>query len=191
MVGAVYMAVALWVYAFINAAREPRFDYYTPLDAAIPLLPWTILVYVSFYAVALLAIPLLSPARFLRTLQSACITGPVAWLFFWFAPAHYPRPPLETSSAFAPVFEWLYAMDAPGNTFPSLHVASCTLLGLGLSERPERAFWVAWTVAVSVSTLTTKQHYVADVVGGVLLAHGAWWITGRAGASPTTPSAPG
>lgn len=38
-------------------------------------------------------------------------------------------------------------------------------------------FWAA--LAVFVSTLTTKQHVIADVIGGALLAEVTWQIAGR------------
>jgi len=38
-------------------------------------------------------------------------------------------------------------------------------------EQPKRFWWfLAWAVAIALSTLTTKQHYVVDVASGTVLA---------------------
>ncbi len=33
-----------------------------------------------------------------------------------------------------------------------------------------------WAALIALSTLFVKQHFVADVVGGALLAWGSWWL---------------
>ena len=37
-------------------------------------------------------------------------------------------------------------------------------------------FWTA--AAVCLSTLTTKQHVIVDVIGGIALAEAAWRVAG-------------
>lgn len=34
-------------------------------------------------------------------------------------------------------------------------------------------------LAVFISTLTTRQHVIVDIFGGVLLAEGCYWLAGR------------
>ena len=63
-------------------------------------------------------------------------------------------------------------IDPPGNVFPSLHVAHTTMLSLLLiKDRPilGRVALVMATM-LAISTLTTKQHFIADVLSGYLLA---------------------
>ena len=66
----------------------------------------------------------------------------------------------------------LYGMDPPYNCFPSLHVAysfvaafACRRVhrGVGLAA-------IVWASLIAISTLFTKQHYVADVIGGTVAA---------------------
>ena len=61
---------------------------------------------------------------------------------------------------------WVQRVDPPGNVFPSLHVAQTTMLSLILlmRDRP-RLGRVALVMAtmLALSTLTTKQHFIADV----------------------------
>ena len=78
----------------------------------------------------------------------------------------------------------LYQMDAADNLFPSIHCLNswfCYIAVRGRQEIPRWyqrfSFWAA--LAVFVSTLTTKQHVIADVIGGALLAEVTWQIAGR------------
>jgi membrane-associated phospholipid phosphatase len=68
--------------------------------------------------------------------------------------------------------------DVRYNCLPSLHVAQCFLAAFtcGIEHRGVGAFAAVWASRVADSTLLTKQHYVLDVAGGVLLAAVAYWI---------------
>ena len=72
---------------------------------------------------------------------------------------------------------------------PSLHLAWNLLLGLVIM-RFARAQWVRLTgaaipILMSVAVVATANHFVLDVVGGVVVALGGWWgarmLAGRAG----------
>jgi hypothetical protein len=64
----------------------------------------------------------------------------------------------------------LIQMDAaPINAFPSLHLASAMLLVLTAGNRWLRWFSVAFLAATAVSTLTTGEHYVIDLAGGLAM----------------------
>jgi membrane-associated phospholipid phosphatase len=88
--------------------------------------------------------------------------------------AEYPRPVLRPpySGLSSTFMAWVQSVDAPGNVFPSLHVAHTTMLSLLLiRDRPVlgRVALVMATL-LAISTLTTKQHFIADVVSGYVLA---------------------
>ena len=64
------------------------------------------------------------------------------------------------------------------DAFPSGHIYITTLLALFYSRwYPHAKFW--WTlivVIVSLSTLFTGQHYVADIFGGLLVAFAGYHV---------------
>ena len=69
----------------------------------------------------------------------------------------------------------LYSVDAVDNLFPSIHCLVSWFCWIGIRKRPDipmlqRYFSLAVAVAVCLSTLTTKQHVITDVIGGVALA---------------------
>lgn len=162
----------LVVYQRLNAALTPRFDFFVPLDGAIPFLPWTWLVYASFYVMLPLAAWWAKPGEYPRTLAAVLTANVVCWLGFVLFPAHYPRPSLEGVEPL-----WLHDAlasmwrdDLPGNTLPSIHVTTSLLVALRLHQMRGGPVWLTWAAAIAVSTLTVKQHFVADVVAGALLA---------------------
>jgi hypothetical protein len=66
-----------------------------------------------------------------------------------------------------------YWFDGVGNCLPSLHVSYSIYAGCwGLALMPRRLAWpyVAVGIAITLSTMFVKQHYVADVVLGVASA---------------------
>jgi membrane-associated phospholipid phosphatase len=148
----------------------------TRLDDAIPFWPWTAWCYLPFYA----AIFIMAIAGFRRrvlfkraALAVICVMliGAMCHLLIG---AEYPRPILrapypDISTAFLAA---VHRIDPPGNVFPSLHVAHTSMLSLILIKDRPRLGLVALIMAamLAVSTLTTKQHFVADVVAGYVLA---------------------
>jgi len=162
----------LVIYQRLNAALVPRFDFWVPLDGLIPFWPWTWLVYASFYVMLPLAAWWAKPGEYPKTLAAVLLANVLCWLGFILVPAHYPRPSLDGVD---PV--WLHdalasmwSDDLPGNTLPSIHVTTSVLVSLRLQRMRGGIGWLLWGAAISLSTLTVKQHFLADVVAGGLLA---------------------
>jgi membrane-associated phospholipid phosphatase len=63
-------------------------------------------------------------------------------------------------------------VDLPRNCLPSGHVTAAFLTAFSVRQcRPRLgAALVFWAAVISISTLTTKQHYFWDVITGVLLS---------------------
>jgi membrane-associated phospholipid phosphatase len=148
----------------------------TRLDDAIPFWPWTAWCYLPFYAgTFLIAIGGFRHRRlFDRTAMAVVLVMVLGALGHVFVGAEYPRPILfppypDLSYAF---MAWVQHVDPPGNVFPSLHVAHTTMLSLLLLRDRPRLGLLALLMAtmLALSTLTTKQHFIADVLGGYALA---------------------
>jgi membrane-associated phospholipid phosphatase len=148
----------------------------TRLDDAIPFWPWTAWCYLPFYAaIFIMAIGgVRHRVLFDRTARSVLLVMFVGALCHSFIGAEFPRPVLHApfpglSETF---MAWVQSVDPPGNVFPSLHVAHTTMLALLLRRDRPRLGAVALVMAtlLALSTMTTKQHFVADVVSGYLLA---------------------
>ena len=108
----------------------------------------------------------------------------VCMAFYLLLPTTNVRPSIPEQGFWNQMLALLYQMDAADNLFPSIHCLNswfCYIAVRGRREIPRWyqrfSFWAA--LAVFVSTLTTKQHVIADVIGGALLAEVTWQIAGR------------
>jgi len=161
----------------------------TWLDHEIPVLPWSIFVYESFYAYFVLAL-LVCPRNeegqreLLVLLQGLAIVNLSTMVVFVLLPCEVvlvadARAALGSMHPLPRhLFELLYAVDRPYNSWPSLHASLSLVVVLFLNRRfASRALtgiaWAAWGLMM-VSILTTKQHYLFDLVSGVLLAGAVW-----------------
>lgn len=143
------------------------------IDQQIPFLKGSIWCYVSHYVFAILSIygcrePLLRSQGFYAMMVSTLI----ACSFFVLFPTELPRVIIKDSGITSMLWHFLYFIDVPGNCFPSLHVA---IAGLGtwmLMSNKGVWLWLAplWGMTIVVSTLTTAQHIVIDVLAGLLIA---------------------
>ncbi|HXJ21964.1 MAG TPA: phosphatase PAP2 family protein [Polyangia bacterium] len=177
-IGLALAAIQSGVYFGIGHAHLTRSTELlrTRLDDAIPFWPWTAWCYLPFYAgTFLIAVGgFRRRVLFNRAATAVILVMLIGAMGHLFIGAEYPRPVLvppypNLSYAF---MAWVQHVDPPGNVFPSLHVAHTTLLAsLLIRDRP-RLGRVALVMAtmLAVSTLTTKQHFLADVVSGYLLA---------------------
>jgi len=179
--------------AFLFGYSIPNhFHYFIPqqlplteYDRAVPFLPWTIFVYTSEYVFFATAYFMLSDEvnrnRYIWSYFGVLLVGSI---FFFFYPTTYPRGdyPLPTDIhplTFA-VFNWLRSVDDPSNCFPSMHVTCCFITAFSFLPETERRwkFWLyfIWAIAIAASTLPTKQHYLADVIGGGILSVVGYWV---------------
>jgi membrane-associated phospholipid phosphatase len=167
----------------------------TRLDDAIPFWPWTAWCYLPFYA-AIFIICIASVRRralFNRALGAVVLVMLIGATGHLFIGAEYPRPVLhppyaDLSAAF---MAWVQRIDPPGNVFPSLHVAHTSLLAMLLvRDRPILGrVTVVMAAMLALSTLTTKQHFIADVIAGLALAFIGRAFALRGNVAPPLPMA--
>ena len=149
----------------------------TEFDQNVPFLPWTFWIYISeylfFYAVYQLVT---QPNLWSKCLYAAFTLQVTSIIIFFLWPTIYPRElfpiPESTSSITRWTFTEFRKLDAPTNCAPSLHVSTCYLLSfIFLNEaRWKFIFIFIWASAVAVTTMTTKQHYLIDVIWGFGMA---------------------
>lgn len=167
-------------------------------DATVPPMPWSILVYLTLYLY--FPLPILLSERNQRGRRELALLGQgmillflISYAFFVFMPAEVGvRTQMEQlvpsmHPRLASLFEIVYFFDRPWNSWPSLHVSESLLivlfvrrwLNIRADEFPRRRLWVAglWIawVSLSFSILTTKQHFIWDLVTGGLLGALIWW----------------
>ena len=189
----VLVGVIAFIFASIIYLSSNHFLLFTPhlltltkLDKAIPFIPATIWIYLTeyflFISVYLLYKDLANLNKYLYSFMGMQI---VSVLIFIFYPTIYPRAdfPLPTNahSLTIQVFSYFRILDLPTNCLPSLHISSCYLSAFIFLEEQREKFWFffLWATAIGLSTLTTKQHYIVDVVAGLLMAYIFYWLFHR------------
>jgi membrane-associated phospholipid phosphatase len=156
----------------------------TPLDDAIPVVPAFVIPYVSLnpYVYVTLAALLLLRTRIFQSAGLAMLgTWLVSYLFYFFLQSEMIRPVLAGTDVFTRMINAVYAGDNPYNCFPSLHTSMSTLMAVHWL-RVDRRIGIAasvWTALIVASTVFIKQHYVADVAGGLVLAFATAWLAWR------------
>jgi membrane-associated phospholipid phosphatase len=166
-------------YAFIgrNHLREQSLLPLTVIDRMAPFLPWTVWVYHSQALLLLTSIWLLdTTTRFNRFLYSTVLASILSFSVFIVYPTALPRNPVTGEGLTAMALRLLYSVDPPSNCFPSLHISLAVLGALGILQHRNLAGIIAciWTTLIMIATLTTKQHYLVDVIAGfgvALLCH--------------------
>ena len=108
-----------------------------------------------------------------RTVCSYLAVWMISFGFFLLYPTIAPRPAEVPGDGFAAWgLRFLYDADPPYNCFPSLHVAHSFVSAL-TCYRVHRKLGITAVLCaalVAISTLFAKQHYILDVVAGILLA---------------------
>ncbi|GAK55644.1 hypothetical protein U27_02478 [Candidatus Vecturithrix granuli] len=161
-----------YLYPNLFPLFEPVYLPLLAIDVNIPLVPWTFLIYVSDYVLILLVVILLKEReQFVSFARMAFGVLVGCGLFFLFFPTVYPLPPYPDvdNLMVAAVMKFIQIVDQPRNCFPSMHVALTSVSSWAMrsfGRKVHLIFWI-WTFMIYVSTLTTKQHYALDIVGGM------------------------
>jgi hypothetical protein len=165
-----------WIAGFVTArGMLPPAWFVTRLDAQLSPMPHAAWVYVSWYPAAALVL-LAERDTFRRAYLAYAISFTTCLIVFMLFPITIERPSVGATGLSAILLEAIYRADRPVNLFPSFHAAIATVVcHLRPPSRILRGALVCWMTGICVACVLTKQHYVADVVGGVALGRAAWW----------------
>jgi membrane-associated phospholipid phosphatase len=162
------------IYAILNHGPAVL-NLHTALDSAIPVVPIFVIPYNSLqpYIYATLILFLLFRTRYF---QSACLAMITVWFisygFYYFLQSEVVRPVLTATDTFSKMVMNVYAGDNAYNDFPSLHTSLSTILAIHWVKvnKPLGIVISIWTALIVASTLLIKQHYIADLLFGLVLA---------------------
>lgn len=177
----------LFVYYFsrLIVGEKPHIVVSCSIDSYIPLVEWTVVIYFGcylFWAINYILCTRFDKLQAQRFVFADLLGKTVCLFFFIFVPTTMKRPDIVGEGIFCGLMRFLYAVDSPDNLFPSIHcfVSWMCYIGMRGDERYSlkyRIFSCVFAIAVFISTLTTKQHAIADVIAGMLLAECCFFIT--------------
>jgi membrane-associated phospholipid phosphatase len=106
---------------------------------------------------------------------SACLIGYAIFIFY---PNYMIRPQVTGTGWAEWLIRFIYANDRTYNAFPSQHLWDTVIISLIWSRWKPKWRWPLWgfTLIVAMSTLFTGQHWIMDVIGGILLAVVGYFI---------------
>jgi membrane-associated phospholipid phosphatase len=166
------MAIGLALFVIIERLVVPRYDFATPADSAIPFVPLTWPIYMLFFPFVIAMSALARERDFDSFRCAATIAFLLSFVCFAWFPEEIPRPDQATiDNAFLRQrLARLWMMDLASNGCPSLHVSITCLACRMVWPTPHRWHVAATGVLICLSTLTLKQHTLADVAGGLSMA---------------------
>jgi len=179
-----YAALAFTVASFLYVASN-HYPLFAPqqlpmhwIDQNTPFIPETVWIYLSeyflFLTVYFFCKDMVNANKYLYSFLALQTTSVLIFILW---PTTYPRElfPLDSASLDSwtfSIFNFLRQMDTPTNCCPSLHVSSVYLSTFVYldDQRKKFPFFFTWGTLIALSTLTTKQHYLIDVVMGFAMA---------------------
>lgn len=168
-----YVAFCL-VYTFTGTAPFRSATELSPsmIDDFIPFIDWTVWVYnAQFFFLLFCLMAVKKNVNISRALYSMFAASLLSFLVFAVYPTSVPRIHLAGKGLTRTAFDFLYLIDSSANSFPSLHVSLAWLAAFSVCDEYGKKGLIALIGAllITVSTMTTKQHYFIDVIAGLAL----------------------
>jgi len=168
-----------------------HYDMTLGFDEKTPFVQWTVLIYFgcfAFWALNYILIGSISREHCYRFCVADMLSRIVCAVFFILIPTTNTRPEVVGEGLVPWAMRYLYRVDAADNLFPSIHCLVSWFCYVGIRgqktiPKSYQMFSLLVAIAVFISTLTTKQHVVVDVISGVAIAeilyrvsqHVSWW----------------
>jgi len=186
-----YFAAGYLACNWFNAQRGVYYDISLGFESSIPFVPAFILGYLCVYGSMIYMYIITNEITiWRRTAVSIVLMTTVAFIMFLIFPVKMVLRPEIAAVGGDGIVDWLtrfyFVIDNPYNAFPSLHVAYPTICTLLVWRTHPIARWVIaiMTLITAVSVVLVKQHYIADIAGGLIVASvcfvvvsktEAWW----------------
>src|SRR3989338_6179632 len=159
---------------FLNAGRG-TYSFNIFLDGLIPFVPLFVFFYFIYFPFVLLPFLFAKGKNFINLVKANIFIIMISNLIYVLIPTKIPRPEFIANDIPTFVLNFVYNID---NLFPSLHVSMTFLALLAISKINKKFFLIALVLfaLTTLSTLFIKQHYVLDVLSGLMLGYAAYKI---------------
>lgn len=146
----------------------------TNMDGKIPFFPAFAIPYLLFLPLfwGIVLYSFLTKKRFRELAWTIIVIHVVSYLFYIFYQTEVLRPQITGAGFLNDLVRFIYRHDAPYNCFPSLHTSLSTVMALYFVfiKNKWAVFFAICSILIILSTLFVKQHYIPDVIGGLILA---------------------
>ena len=161
-------------------------DVTSRYDEMIPFASWTVILYIAWYAFWAINYWICAGYEDQERDRFFCadiLAKTVCLIIFMVFPTTNVRPEIANPDFFDNLMRLIYFIDTPDNLFPSLHCIVAWLCWIGVRNRKKvptayKIFSFVFAIAICISTLTTKQHVIIDMVSGIALAEICYFVAG-------------
>lgn len=166
-----------------------HYDLSIFMDDLLPFTPW----FISFYILAYVqwAWNYIMHSRIDRILcyrlvMANLISKVFCFVIFLCLPTAIVRPEVTGDGLWAWCVRFIYSADVPRTLFPSIHCLESYMAFRGATMFKNAPKWYApmqllFAVGVFLSTVFVKQHFVVDIIGGIVVAELGWILSNRCG----------
>lgn len=187
-----------WIAEATGNVGEDYSYIFLKFNQMVPFLSWSIYPYILAYpawALSMFVVGYYSQKNLYNILAVATVTFLICgiwWLLFqsdvesWrvtsglFLDGNYLTPRTDLTFTESIVMK-IYMSAGPRNALPSMHtlISWICIIGIRMDKKIPKihVIWV-WilNVAIILTTQTTKQHYVIDLIAAMVIAEVAYWV---------------
>lgn len=187
-----YLLCWLWNLIIYNGTKLinrnfTHYDLTTSFDEKVPLIPVFMLIYFGCFIFWVIF-----DIMCMRTSKDFCakyfsfeiISRLICGIIFIILPTYNVRPAVNENGFFDTFLLFLYKIDTPDNLFPSVHCLISWNCFVGMRNLRQykpvyKYLCLLSALLVFASTLFTRQHVIADIIGAVIVSEVSWLIVSR------------
>ena len=174
-------AGAYWLSNKLTSLRDDVGSGVFSWEHLIPFVPWTIVPYLSILFSFVLSFFVDGDREELhRHVKRVILALAISLVCYMLFPLRFTFERPLVDGPLGPFYALLENFDLPYNRAPSLHISVLVLLWVRLAPRLSAFQGVclkAWFLLIAGSVLTTYQHHVIDIPGGILVGAAAVLLT--------------
>jgi membrane-associated phospholipid phosphatase len=156
-------------------------------DDRVPIVPFFVVFYLlsmPWWYIVPFIVAKVSKQHFWNWFLAFVICYWVCGIIYIVFPTTITRPSIENTTIFHRLINVVYQNDTPEraiNLFPSTHCFISWICYLGVRGKTEipkwyRLFSLVFSICIALSTQLIKQHYIVDLISGILLAELVYFL---------------
>lgn len=176
-----YYIVILLLYNFYEKATIPKYFMYSKIDDYIPFVKFMIVPYLFWYIYIIIALAYLgikSRKDFLSFTTFMFSGMTICFIFYAIFPnGQNLRPIIVHNDIFSKMIDYIYMMDTPTNSAPSMHVVNAIAVHIALTHYDGlkdvfrvKVISLITMLLIIASTVMVKQHSILDVLYAIGLS---------------------
>jgi hypothetical protein len=166
------------IYPCINTPYRGVHTLVTSLDKAIPFIKLFVVPYAAwagYISLSLVYLCFKDHKLAFKTILVFDLGLLICFIIYYFYQTEGPvRPVIIGHDFLSSILQYIYEIDHPYNSFPSIHVMSSYLLIRAIRNSSWKNKWHQWIIgccstSIILATMFIKQHDIMDVIAAIIL----------------------